>query len=56
MKNLELTNFGVQELDAKEMRMQNGGFIGELAIGMLCLAASWIYETGKKQGAEHHNK
>ncbi|MDD3077940.1 MAG: hypothetical protein PHH37_02395 [Paludibacter sp.] len=34
MKNLNLENYGIQEMNAEEMRVNNGGLIAELAIGI----------------------
>lgn len=57
MKKLKLQNFGVQELDAKEMEEMNGGFIYYLyfaagkaiyGAGMAVVAAGLkaAYDTG----------
>jgi len=57
MKNLNLKNLGVQEMDAKEMKVTDGGFIGYLyflagkaayGAGMAVVAAGLkaAYDTG----------
>ena len=39
MKKLQLENFGVQELDAKEMKEIDGGFLAFLLFGIIALVA-----------------
>ncbi|MFD2288965.1 hypothetical protein GJU39_14965 [Pedobacter petrophilus] len=43
MKNLNLENFGVQEMNAKEMRNENGGnwFYGWVIEGLIDAATDW---------------
>lgn len=44
MKNLDLNNCGVQEMNAEEMRKTEGGFLGlivfGIAFGLIQLAAA----------------
>ncbi|MFD2288972.1 hypothetical protein GJU39_15000 [Pedobacter petrophilus] len=52
MKKLELVNFGVQEMDAKEMRLENGGkFLADYLVGHIIDA--WVeiwYAAGQEGG------
>ncbi|MFW0716118.1 hypothetical protein [Pedobacter sp. N23S346] len=53
MKKLELQNFGVQEMDAKEMTLENGGRfgLGDYLVGHLIDA--WVeiwYAAGQEGG------
>jgi len=51
MKNLELNNYGVQEMNTVEMKEMNGGnpliAVAAIVIGYACWAASFCYELGK---------
>ncbi|WP_316769848.1 hypothetical protein [Pedobacter frigiditerrae] len=44
MKKLELQNFGVQELDANEMREIDGGMFGLLTLPVAGWIAGFMYE------------
>lgn len=58
MKNLE--NYGVQEMNTKEIEEVNGGFFGTLALAVSVVAAATayveavdtFYEAGKEIGKE----
>lgn len=49
MKKLDLGNFGLQEMDAKEMRLENGGFIEAAGLGLAVIA--FTYQLGKDLAA-----
>lgn len=48
MKNLRLESFGVQEMDAKELIKENGGFF-DIVLGIVTLVGAG-YAVGKEIG------
>jgi len=49
MKNFDVNNFGVQELNAEEMRSTEGGFLWVVA-ALIVLAAIDLLQNGKLDG------
>ncbi len=52
MKNLNLENFGVQEMDAKEMVNVDGGLWGEICAILVGVVVTAMYEGAKADGME----
>lgn len=50
MKNLKLENFGVQEMDAKEMEEKNGGILPIIALFIITHLAMGAMAIGAYNG------
>ncbi|WP_116776710.1 class IIb bacteriocin, lactobin A/cerein 7B family [Sphingobacterium corticibacter] len=42
MNNLDVTKFGVQELDSNEMNSIDGGYIGLIALGLSLVGGAYL--------------
>ena len=52
MKSLDLENFGVQEMDIKEIRAVEGGLWGEICAIIVGVVITAMYEGAKADGLE----
>ncbi len=49
MKNLDLNNYGVQEMNAEEMRVTEGGFVGKVVKFLVeAIVAGVVYDVAKE--------